>query len=111
MTGVTILNEYACLNDFRFLIWFAFGVVVLIISTIVLMDNKYSDGICSLLIACLLFIASVLGYSLSKVSRLEALVDASVPAVELMERYKIIERKGDIWVLEPLISEATENET
>lgn len=111
MTGVTILNEYACLGDLTFLIWVVVGIAILIASTIDLMNGKHFSSIVGILMTCVLIIISVVGYSLSKVTRFEALVDSSVPAIDLMERYKIIERKGDIWVLEPLADSKTKNDS
>lgn len=111
MTGVTILNEYTCLTDFRFLIGFAFGVGILIVSFIELLDDNYGEFCMGILFASAILALSIVMVNLSKSTRFEAVIDPSVPFVELMENYKIIERKGDIWVLEPLADSKTKNDS
>ena len=111
MNGVTILNEYVVLADFRFLIGLAFGVGVLIISFIELIDDSYGEFFIGILLASMLFAISAVMFNFSKSTRFEALIDTSVPVVELMENYKIIERRGDVWVLEPIDTDETKSDS
>ncbi len=111
MNGVTILNEHVCLTDYRFSISLAFGVGVLILSIIELIDDNYGEFSIGSLLAIVLFVLSAVMFNLSKSTRFEALIDNSVPVVELMENYRIIERRGDVWVLEPIDTDETESDS
>lgn len=107
MDGVTILNEFTVLADFFFLVPLAvaiFGLFVFIVGTIE--DDSVGFGGAMLLV---FFIPLTIGGIISgQVTRYEALVDPTVPAAALMEKYEVIERKGEIWVLEPLEEETDE---
>lgn len=105
MEGITILNEFECLKDYDFLITLSIG-LVFVISSIMLAteDDPLGCFVCSC-ISGVFFILTYCIFWSSMVTRYDALVSPNVPAIELMEHYEVIERKGDIWVLEPLEEE------
>ena len=110
MEGITILNEFECLKDHDFLITLSIG-LVFVISSIMLEteDDPLGCFVCSC-ISGVFFILTYCIFWSSTVTRYDSLVSPNVSAIELMEHYEVIERKGDIWVLEPLLEEAEDGE-
>lgn len=107
MDGVTVLHEYLATTEFWFLIPAVVGVLlgVEVIYAICQGDNSASIGF--ILVAILLFLA--LGvWDQDRVPHAEVIVSPDVSFVEVLERYNVVERKGDIWVLEPLEEKTNE---
>lgn len=101
MDGVTILNELLVLSDAFFLIPLAVGILCVIGAIMLCMEDPSCGFLASLLAGAFLS-WSVLQYQSDRVVRYEAMVSDSVSLVEITEKYDVVERRGDIWVLEPL---------
>lgn len=110
MDGVVILNEFTCLSD----VWFVFPLGIGLILVVCLFDAAFKDKlfdawICGMF-AGMFFLLSYCAYCDSNVTRYDALVDPGVSVTEFVDTYQVIERKGDIWVLEPIPKGDDENE-
>lgn len=110
MTGVTILNEFECLGSTIFVLPLGIGLIFVVLSFMASFDNELAESFACGVMAGLFLFCTYCIYWNSKVTRYDALVAPTVPATELMEHYEIVERKGDIWVLEPLKQEEEQDE-
>lgn len=101
MDGVTILNEFAVIADLFFIVPLAIAMVGFVVFIIGAIESDPISFAGMLIVV--VFVPITAGtISCSYVTRYDALVEPTVSAKVLMDEYKIIERKGDIWVLEPL---------
>lgn len=105
MEGITILNEFECLKDLDFLLTLGIGLIFVVSSIMLAMEDDPFGCFCCSCLSGMFFILTYCIFCSSSVTRYDALVAPNVPATELMEHYEVIERKGDIWVLEPLKDE------
>lgn len=101
MDGVTILNTFVCVTDFVFIIPASIAVVCFVLMIIGILNDEPEAFFCMLGAAAFTILCIACIDSCTH-KRCEALVSPDVSATELHETYKVIERKGDIWVLEPL---------
>jgi len=105
MEGITILNEFECLKDLDFLLTLGIGLCFTIASIMFAKEDDPLGCFCCSCLSGMFFILTYCIFCSSSVTRYDALVSPNVPATELMEHYEVINRKGDIWVLEPLEEE------
>ena len=107
MEGIQVLNQFEYwLSEDRFFIVLTVIVFAIIIAVINFIEKCIKIAVIATIVA--LFG----GYSLytfddDYVTRIEAIVDKSVSYIELTEQYKIIDQRGDIWVLEEKESDKT----
>jgi len=100
MEGVQVLNQFEYwLSEDRFYI----VLIAIVFAIIIAVINFFEKCIKIAVIATIVVLLG--GYSLytfndDYVTRIEAIVDKSVSYIELTEKYKIIDQRGDIWVLE-----------
>lgn len=106
MNGITILNEIRVISEFWFLIpavvtfFFVFGFCA-----------SFEEESAPLLLFPI-FIGSVLTVAFfegCKETRYEAIISDTTPFVEVVKEYEIAERRGDIWILEPIEKEDEES--
>lgn len=103
--GITILNKTAItglpawVSVLAFVIFFI-GAIVFAVSMI--LDGPVYVTASSLMIGLIVMIACViLKYTVKTGEyRYECIIDNSVSYNEVVENYKIVEQRGDIWVLE-----------
>ena len=105
MEGVRILNEISPISVSIgiLLVFFAFGIAALF-SAIIIFDK--GERIVPILISLIPIIISIILFFLQYTSpmRYEAIIDDNVKISEFEEKYKIIERRGDIYVIEEIES-------
>lgn len=107
MEGIQVLNQFEYwLSEDRFCIVLIVIVFAIIIAVILFFERCIKIAVLATIVALLG------GYSLytfndDYVTRIEAIVDKSVSYIELTEQYKIIDQRGDIWVLEEKESNRT----
>ena len=91
---------------------FIFAVVVALL--IIVFVTVLFNGICEnasmiymVVFSVLLIIASIIEYNLVKISkepteynRYEVIIDDDYPVKELYDNYRVIEQRGEIWVIE-----------
>lgn len=109
MTGITILNEFQVVGDMSFVIPLAAGIISLIVTMVSMFEDKLADMCISSFFAAALFSFTFISYCGAKETRYEALVAPTVNVVEFMDAYEVIDRKGDIWVLKPLLEGEAED--
>lgn len=100
LEGITVLNEYT-VQDLNLFV-FAITAVIIGIGALVLgiwLDADYLSFLIA--IVGIVIIAVPVGLVTGPtLTRYECLIDESVSMTDVYERYKIIEQRGDIWVLE-----------
>ena len=109
MQGVTILNQYEATIDLLWG-WNWYGIVFLLLSaccmaaSLVFMRNVYEDWphqICMVLF--IVFLAAGLATQNDTVpvheTRYEALVDDTCDITEFFNRYEVVEKQGDVYIL------------
>ena len=104
MDGVTVLHEFMATTEFWFLIPASVGVTFLIAVIYCLMEGDDSATLGFIFVVLCAGIAFGV-WSQDRVTHMEAIVSSETPFVEVLEYYKVVERKGDIWVLEPIVQE------
>lgn len=105
LEGITILNKTAVtglpawVSVLAFVIFFI-GAIVFAVSMI--LDGPVRVTASSLMIGLIVMIAYVIFSCTVKTGeyRYECTIDDSVSYNEVVENYKIVEQRGDIWVLE-----------
>ena len=100
MDGVTILNTFVYTSP-----TFLFPLTIVIIAVIITIVAAMEDDPAFILGWFLAVVFAMITYGVylsNKVERFEALVDSNIPVAEFYDTYHVVERKGDIWVLEPL---------
>lgn len=103
--GITILNKTAVTGLPTWVLVLAFiafvtGLIVFAVSMI--LDGPVWITTSSLMIGLIVMIACVISKYTVKTGeyRYECIIDNSVSYNEVVENYKIVEQRGDIWVLE-----------
>ena len=109
MQGVTILNQYEATIDLLWG-WNWYGIVFFCLSaccigaSFILMRNVYVDWpheICMVL--CVAFLGAGLAVQQDTVpvheTRFEALIDSTCSITEFFDRYEVIEKQDDIYIL------------
>lgn len=103
--GITILNKTAVTGLPTWIM--VSSVVILVIGLIVLVVSLLADwpvwtAVIPIISAVLIFnICGILNFIVKTGGyRYECIIDDSVPYNEVAKNYKIIEQRGDIWVLE-----------
>lgn len=107
MEGITVLNVVMEKNIPFWLLFLVVLCIIMVIGGIAVFccsDNLLTwilGGICVCVSVCFLalFLIDLDAYQ-TKVPQYECLVDESVSVEELCEKYNVIERRGEIWVLE-----------
>ena len=101
MEGVRILNEISPISVSIgiLLVLFALGIASLL-SAIIIFDK--GDRVVPILVSLIPIVISIIMFFLQYTShmRYEAIIDDNVKISEFEEKYKIIERRGDIYVIE-----------
>lgn len=101
MEGVRILNEISPISVSIgiLLVLFALGIVSLFIS-IIIFDKE--DRVVPILFSLIPVVISIIIFFLQYTSpmRYEATIDDNVKISEFEEKYKIIKKRGDIYVIE-----------
>lgn len=106
MEGVRILNEISPMSAG---IWFSIGLFVAIGILSLFMGIHVSDKgerVVPILFSLIPIIISIIIFFLQYTSpmRYEAIIDDNVKISEFEEKYKIIEKRGDIYVIEEIKS-------
>ena len=105
--GITILNQTEIVDMPTPV--FIIGLIMIVISiAVILIGILFENGICAAIgiiaimasIAIPLFIQQPTGRY-----EYECIIDESVDFVDIYEKYKVIEQRGDIWVLKDKESE------
>lgn len=108
MDGVTILNtvEVARAPDWAVICFFLFAFFGAVFFILFLTSNTVKTiNLCGIMFTCFFVIALVswfigrIGFP-DRTIQYECVVEDSVSIVELYEKYDVVERRGDIWVLE-----------
>ena len=106
MEGVRILNEISPISVSIgvLLVLSVFGIAALF-SAIIIFDKGERIG--PILISLIPIVISVIIFFLQYTSpmRYEAIIDDNVKVSEFEEKYKIIEKRGDIYVIEEIESD------
>ena len=100
MEGITILNTFTYVSPI-FLLPLGLSIALFILMIVCIVEDDPS-WFFAWFLAVIFGVLSYGVYHNNKVERFEALVEPSIPVVDFYDTYKAIERKGDIWVLEPL---------
>lgn len=100
MEGITILNTFTYVSPI-FLLPLGLSIALFIIMIVGIVEDDPS-WFFAWILAVVFGVISYGVYHNNKVERFEALVEPNIPVEEFYDTYKLIERKGDIWVLEPL---------
>lgn len=114
MNGITILNTIVIDEPAKWVLPTALSLGFVCICTFLLMLN--TDGgigtIClgsastlALISALIIVLASQSHWRANERNQYECIIDDSVSINEVYENYNIIERRGDIWVLEEKTNE------
>jgi hypothetical protein len=103
MEGITVLNTFTYVSPI-FLLPLGLSIALSIIMIVGIVEDDPS-WFFAWLLAVVFGVISYGVYHNNKVERFEALVEPSIPVEEFYDTYQLIERKGDIWVLEPLEGE------
>ena len=103
MEGVRILNEISPISVSIgvLLVLFVLGIVSLFVVIIIFDKGERVEPI---LISLIPIVISIILFFLQYTSpmRYEAIIDDNVKISEFEEKYKIIERRGDIYVIEEI---------
>jgi hypothetical protein len=98
--GITVLSQEAAV-DFNATVFFGLLLVFVIIGAVVSVATDSNGLGVGLVLACMLIFAMPAAYNESETRfRYECTIDESVSMTDVYERFEIIERRGDIWVLE-----------
>lgn len=109
MSGITVLNVITVSkNSTILLVSLIFLVLVALFNTLVVLksDNNKDCILHGIFASVLLILAVVVGAVMDKDkeanthNQYECLIDSSVSLEDVYEQYTIVERRGDIWVLE-----------
>lgn len=108
MDGITILNTIIVDDYARWVLPTVLALGVVCIVALVLMLNSNDTGVPIFGTICLLAMIAmpiIIGISKShwrtnERNQYECIIDDSVSINEVYENYNVIERRGDIWVLE-----------
>lgn len=99
MNGITILNEIRVISEF----WFVIPAVATVFFVFAFCAYFEEEAAPLLLFPiCIGFLSTLLVFDGCKETRYEAIVSDTTPFVEVVKEYEIIERRGDIWILEPI---------
>ena len=81
---------------------FTISLIILLISVYKLWDVSFMVSIITMLISFTFIIALGTNYTEEPTGRCryEATIDESVSITEIYDRYKVVDRRGDIWILE-----------
>lgn len=109
MDGITILNVTKVSENSTLLlvalIFLVMGVIINTVNTVQSNDAKQSI-LYGIFTVTLLALSIVVGFTMDKDreanahNQYECLIDKSVSIDDVYEKYTVIERRGDIWVLE-----------
>lgn len=107
MEGVRILNEISPMTAG---VWIVIGLflsigIASLFSVIIIFDK--GDRVVPILISLIPFVFAILLFFTEYTSpmRYEAIIDDNVKISEFEEKYKIIEKRGDIYVIEEIESD------
>lgn len=107
MNGITILNTYANTSSPSWVVAIALcGATVVMVGVILFLVSKtYSQMIFGIVFSVIGFIAVIGGYifaekNVVETARYECIVSDEVNPNDLYEQYNVIEKRGEIWVLE-----------
>lgn len=104
MEGVHVLNMFEIINTTSFGIVCGVLVLLFFIATLIsLAVEKYKLVILFMVLLVLSGLGMWLPMAEIKAIRYEVVIDESVSYMELTEKYKIIEQRGEIFVLEEKI--------
>lgn len=109
MDGITILNVTEVSENSTLLlvalIFLMIGAIVNTVNLLLFTDTKQCV-LYGIFTVTLLALSIVVGFAMNKVkeenahNQYECLIDKSVSIEDVYEKYTVIERRGDIWVLE-----------
>lgn len=109
MDGITILNTSIVDDYARWVLPTVLALGIVCICTFLLMLNTSggTDTIClgivsllSLIVVFIIVVVSKSHWRINERNQYECIIDDSVSINEVYENYNVIERRGDIWVLE-----------
>lgn len=109
MDGITILNTIIVDDYARWVLPTVLALGIVCICTFLLMLNTSggTDTIClgivsllSLIVVFIIVVVSKSHWRINERNQYECIIDDSVSINEVYENYSVIERRGDIWVLE-----------
>lgn len=114
MDGITILNTIVIDECAKWILptTLALGLVCIGTFLLMLISSGGTDTIClgitstlALISVLIIFIGSKSRWRTNERNQYECIIDNSVGINEVYENYNVIERRGDIWVLEDKIDE------
>ena len=109
MDGITILNTSIVDDYARWVLptVLALGIVCICAFLLMLNTSGGTDTIClgivsllSLIVVFIIVVVSKSHWRINERNQYECIIDDSVSINEVYENYNVIERRGDIWVLE-----------
>lgn len=109
MNGITILNTTIVDDYAQWVLPIALALSIVCICTFLLMldTSGGTDTIClgivsvlSLIVVFIIVFVSKHHWRINERNQYECIIDDSVSINEVYENYNVIERRGDIWVLE-----------
>lgn len=113
MDGITILNTIIVDERAQWVVPTVLAIGVVCIVALVLMPNSKDNGVPifgTIFLLAMIAMPIIIGTSEShwrtnERNQYECIIDDSVSINEVYENYNVIERRGDIWVLEDKIDE------
>lgn len=109
MNGITILNT-TIVDDYAQWVLptvLALGIVCIVSFVLMLNTSGGTDTICSgvislitLIVVYIIVFVSKHHWRINERNQYECIIDDSVSINEVYENYNVLERRGDIWVLE-----------
>lgn len=119
MDGITILNTYEAMASSEFnseMFWFTFGLFFIVsfigISIVAIRDRDARDLL--LVLPCLVFtffvstIVAIVSPICTYETRYEVYISEDVPLSEVVEKYEIIGKRGEIYILRDIVEEKGE---
>lgn len=100
---MTILNEIPVSVADTYLIFpilIVAAMIFFVVGMLLLIDNYTRSGFWLVTLSILYFIFFLLFCCETDHYRYEVIIDSSYSATELMNQYKVIEQRGEIWVIE-----------
>lgn len=105
MEGVRILNEIRPMSaDIWFLIGSFLAIGVILLLSIITLDK--GSRFIPILVSLILFVIAIILFftEYTKPMKYEAIIDDNVKISEFEKKYKIIKKRGDIYVVEEIES-------
>jgi hypothetical protein len=105
--GITVLNQTE-ITDMPFLV-FVIGLIMIFVSlTVTIIGIHVENGIYVVIGSIAITVSMIIPINIQQPTgryKYECIIDESVDFVNIYEKYKVIEQRGDIWVLEDKESE------